>query len=317
MQSCVVDSNTVAGWGGGITLEVEAAALVESCTVRWNEANEGGGIFIATAEPVIRETRFAGNRAESGGGARILVVEGPSFVGCAFAGNEATTYGGGLKVDFSTLFFEDCRIDSNSASSGGGALWMQESDADLERCLVRKNSSANGAGGVRVSSSTLLIRDGEIAGNGRGLVVGSPGPVDADARGNWWGHPSGPYHPALNPGGLGDEVSDHVLFDPWETPTAVGAGEGLFAPGLVAGSPVRSGSAIAFSLGGRRAVALRVYDVAGRLVRTLLDGEAGPGVTRLLWDGRDDRGSSVGSGVYLVRLATPDGAVTKRVVVVR
>ena len=34
---------------------------------------------------------------------------------------------------------------------------------------------------------------------------------------NWWGDPSGPHHPTLNPDGLGDEVSDNVDFDPWLT----------------------------------------------------------------------------------------------------
>ena len=32
---------------------------------------------------------------------------------------------------------------------------------------------------------------------------------------NWWGAPSGPYHPRLNPTGEGDEVSDNVRFAPW------------------------------------------------------------------------------------------------------
>jgi len=36
-----------------------------------------------------------------------------------------------------------------------------------------------------------------------------------DARGNWWGHASGPYHATLNPAGLGNNVSDDVLFEPW------------------------------------------------------------------------------------------------------
>ena len=34
---------------------------------------------------------------------------------------------------------------------------------------------------------------------------------------NWWGDPSGPHNPTLNPGGLGDKVSDNVDFDPWLT----------------------------------------------------------------------------------------------------
>lgn len=38
-----------------------------------------------------------------------------------------------------------------------------------------------------------------------------------DARGNDWGHPSGPRHPFTNPDGLGGLVGDNVLYDPWLT----------------------------------------------------------------------------------------------------
>lgn len=44
---------------------------------------------------------------------------------------------------------------------------------------------------------------------------GSTTVIDYDATGNWWGHPSGPHHPVLNPQGQGDGVSDHILFDFW------------------------------------------------------------------------------------------------------
>jgi len=36
-----------------------------------------------------------------------------------------------------------------------------------------------------------------------------------DATLNWWGHSSGPYHSSKNPSGLGDNVTDNVIFDPW------------------------------------------------------------------------------------------------------
>ena len=39
--------------------------------------------------------------------------------------------------------------------------------------------------------------------------------VPYDARGNDWGDLSGPYHPTLNAAGLGNEVSDNILFEPW------------------------------------------------------------------------------------------------------
>ncbi|MBN1873361.1 MAG: Ig-like domain-containing protein, partial [Anaerolineae bacterium] len=37
-----------------------------------------------------------------------------------------------------------------------------------------------------------------------------------DARDNYWGDPSGPYHPTQNPGGLGEAVGDNILFYPWQ-----------------------------------------------------------------------------------------------------
>jgi hypothetical protein len=49
-------------------------------------------------------------------------------------------------------------------------------------------------------------------------VLKTDGP-SLDARYNWWGHPSGPYHATRNPDGLGNGVGqyDNVLFDPWLT----------------------------------------------------------------------------------------------------
>jgi len=38
-----------------------------------------------------------------------------------------------------------------------------------------------------------------------------------DAENNWWGDPTGPYHPTTNPDGFGNAVSDYVDYDPWLT----------------------------------------------------------------------------------------------------
>jgi len=54
--------------------------------------------------------------------------------------------------------------------------------------------------------------------------------VPYDARGNWWGDPTGPLHPTLNPGGLGNEVSDNILFEPWLGPAAAGIDPAVIGP---------------------------------------------------------------------------------------
>ena len=48
-------------------------------------------------------------------------------------------------------------------------------------------------------------------------------------------------------------------------------------------------------------VALRIYNVAGRLVRTLVNGSQAPGEYKIAWNGRDDSGQMVARGVYFVR----------------
>jgi hypothetical protein len=53
---------------------------------------------------------------------------------------------------------------------------------------------------------------------------------------------------------------------------------------------------------GSVAVKVSVYDVAGRLVRTLVDRAESPGFHSVVWDGRDARGAPVGSGVYFYRI---------------
>ena len=64
-------------------------------------------------------------------------------------------------------------------------------------------------------------------------------------------------------------------------------------------------------------VALRVYNVAGQLVRTLADGAATPGYHRVSWDGRDDNGAAVKAGVYFYRLETPTAAPCGKLILTR
>ncbi|MFC1572757.1 M1 family aminopeptidase [Candidatus Eisenbacteria bacterium] len=64
-------------------------------------------------------------------------------------------------------------------------------------------------------------------------------------------------------------------------------------------------------------VSLGVYDLAGRLIRSLVD-QRQQGIEQVTsWDGRDDREQQVASGVYYLRLDTPSSAATTPVVLLR
>ncbi len=85
-------------------------------------------------------------------------------------------------------------------------------------------------------------------------------------------------------------------------PTAVEVGEGARSLLRSAPNPFVGATVVSFEapLGG--VVALRVHDVAGRLVRTLADGIIEPGRHEVSWDGRNDAGVPVGCGVYFCTL---------------
>ncbi len=73
-----------------------------------------------------------------------------------------------------------------------------------------------------------------------------------------------------------------------------------------------------FSLSrGPVAVTLRVYDLRGRLVRTVLAEERAAGRHEVRWNGRSDSGTPLPSGVYLVQLRGGGASVTQKAVIVR
>lgn len=82
-------------------------------------------------------------------------------------------------------------------------------------------------------------------------------------------------------------------------------------------NPFNPATDINFSLARREHVLLRIYDTKGSLVRTLLDDETGPGPQSLRWNGRNNAGASMPSGVYFYRLDTRDGRQVRKMVMIR
>jgi len=82
-------------------------------------------------------------------------------------------------------------------------------------------------------------------------------------------------------------------------------------------NPAPGSTSIAFVLPENAPARLRVYDTAGRLVRTLIDGNVPAGEGIKIWDGRDDRGAAVAGGVYFFRLETRGRTLTRKMILVR
>lgn len=82
-------------------------------------------------------------------------------------------------------------------------------------------------------------------------------------------------------------------------------------------NPTRAGAWIHFSLGQSGPAKLSVFDVSGRRVRSLLSGEGHGGAQALFWDGRDEAGRELASGVYFYRLQAGERSLTRKLVLIR
>ncbi|MFQ5599850.1 MAG: putative glycoside hydrolase [Candidatus Krumholzibacteriia bacterium] len=82
-------------------------------------------------------------------------------------------------------------------------------------------------------------------------------------------------------------------------------------------NPFNPWTRIRFGLAREGHAHVAVYDVAGRLVRTLVDRQLPAGSHRARWDGSDWRGRRMGSGIYLYRLTAPGFTRTRKMVLVR
>jgi len=121
-------------------------------------------------------------------------------------------------------------------------------------------------------------------------------------------------------GGLSEEVLIDDVTVTRDTPVSaqVGAGKFRFALGSNAPNPFHARTTLHFELPASRPVSLVVYDVTGRRVRELADGVPYPaGRNSVVWDGTDDGGRRVASGVYFYRLQAGGSQATGRAIRLR
>lgn len=118
-----------------------------------------------------------------------------------------------------------------------------------------------------------------------------------------WCHVVDPSKPIENPVGT-----------PWVD--AAAAGPLRLAP--ASPNPFRSATTIRYTVPSRGAAAVTIVDVTGRTIRRFADAaDAAGGSRAVVWDGRDRTGAPVPAGVYFVRLDSPDGRATGKLLRLR
>ena len=110
-------------------------------------------------------------------------------------------------------------IDSVTAQFGGkywccgvpsnGVIRIYGGNVSLTNSRLNNNNN-----GIQQTAGTTTVSYSSIY-NNISYGIYNSGTNAVSAQNNWWGTPSGPYHPTLNPSGAGNQISNNVNFNPW------------------------------------------------------------------------------------------------------
>jgi flagellar hook assembly protein FlgD len=82
-------------------------------------------------------------------------------------------------------------------------------------------------------------------------------------------------------------------------------------------NPFNPETKIVFNLPEEGNVKLIIYNIKGQRVKTLLDCYMSPGRSEMIWNGKDDNGKLVSSGVYFYQLVTEKKIITKKMMLIK
>jgi hypothetical protein len=174
-------------------VDTSSSAVLDGFTIRGGHAfgssspddpSYGGGLFIDSASPVIRNCLIEGNAASYYGGGIYCRGKGtPTFIDCVLADNWSRWRGGGMYKDWGCqVHMERCLISGNSTVyDGGGIANHTDGELTLSNCILSGNMCTgvdSGRGGaIYCAFATVALSHCTLVGNfsthGAGLACAS------------------------------------------------------------------------------------------------------------------------------------------------
>jgi hypothetical protein len=138
---------------------------------------------------------------------------------------------------------------------------------------------------------------------------------DAAATGYW--PPSAGWHANYSAVVYCRSAGYKLYFDAFDNTGIEDSGVGPVAAFDIYPNPFRGSASIGFSLTTGGPVTISVFDMSGRLVKTICDGQSFPaGENSLQWNGSTDSGAPLSAGVYFCRLSASGAEATNRMVLI-
>ena len=292
LEYLVVKNNTCSnGRGGGISCLNSSILLKKSQIIYNNSIYSGaGGLNCVNSSDIIKKVLIAHNNAVYGGG-----------VYCGF------------DIDELHPSFESVTIVNNNADTEAGGVYCYDSSPSLVNTIISDNNGnygiyVNGTGDPTIEYSDFFNND---TGNYYGCNLGTgcietnplfvdPSNGDYHLTGNSpcidAGDPNSPYDPDGTIADMGVFYYDQ-LSEIQDIEIPIGEFNLSNYP-----NPFNPTTTISFSIPDVGKVDLLIYNIKGQKIKTLAHHEFALGSHSIIWNGDDEVGKSVSSGIYYYKL---------------
>ncbi len=333
--------------GAGIMCHYSSPTIV-NCLVSRNYGGSGGGGIVCDdySDPFISHCTISDNGGHpSGGGIDCLSYSSPTIEYCLISGNSGAAGGGIYCAHHSNVVIDHCTITNNigypNSGAGGITIWYANS-AIITNTIVEGNT---GNGGIRIyNSSNVSITYCDVNGNQNGSFTGEvPAGLGEQVMVNANGDscdifynifeyplfvdpPTGNYH--LQAGSPCIDAGDpNSPLDPDGTVTDIGAyffdQSWINDPHEILQptefrlyqnypNPFNPTTIIGFAIPYAAHTTLKVFDITGRQVTTLVNGWRTPGIHKVTFDG-----SNLATGLYFARLKCKNYTQTQKMLLLK
>lgn len=308
------------GQANVISFNHAGSPIVSSMTITGGSAGFGAGIYCEVSHPILSDILVCDNSAENGGGGIGCSGSRPQLSRIIFQNNTAP-YGGAISCSYSYLVMDRVSIVQNTASIiGGGIYFSALSSMVITNSIIWYNRNNNVSYAPDSVNSWMDISYSNIEGGVEG--------IENDNWRTWWGSGNltvDPLFVSVEDGNLNltdsspciDAGDPNSPLDPDSTHADMGA---LYYPHTITDlitenvpvqhyllqqnlpNPFNPSTTISYGLPEDAAVSLVIYDIRGNTVRTIDSGSQVAGWYERVWNGMDESGQPVSTGLYLTRL---------------
>ncbi len=289
----------------------------------------GGGLYATGATVTASGLTVADNGAQSGGGLQFATCPEVNLSNSVISGSQTLLFGGALNLTtVTTATLANLTVVDNDCPAGGAGIYSSGTGLSLGNSISAFNTGGTGtANGVYAGGGSATFSCNDVFGNDGSQYGGVDDPTGTDgnisvdplfcdlAGGDYRVAEASPCAPDQSGGcGLiGALEAGCGTSSPVEDPQIPVA----FRVDQAYPNPFNPMTTIRFALPSAAHTTVMVYDIKGRVVRTLVDGRLDAATHTVQWRGEDDGGRSVAAGIYFYRVASGDHLATGRMALVK